>query len=139
MSRSPGRAYRGASFAVAAILVAAWSIAVVLLPTRAVSTDIVISQVYGGGGNAGAPYKNDFIELHNRSSASVSLAGWTVQYAATAGSWQRSSTPLSGSIPAGGYYLVQEAAGAGGRAAAARPRTRPAPSRWPPGRARSHW
>src|SRR5207249_4835668 len=26
---------------------------------------IVISQVYGGGGNSGAAYKNDFIELFN--------------------------------------------------------------------------
>ncbi len=30
-----------------------------------------ISQVYGGGGNAGAPYKNDFIELFNRSGSTV--------------------------------------------------------------------
>ena len=35
-------------------------------PTFAVSPNIVISQVYGGGGNAGATYKNDFIELFNR-------------------------------------------------------------------------
>ena len=41
------------------------------------------------------------------------LTGWSVQYAATAGTtWQK--TDLSGSIPAGGYYLVQEAQGAGG-------------------------
>ncbi len=32
---------------------------------HAVSTDVVISQVYGGGGNSGATYKNDFIELFN--------------------------------------------------------------------------
>ncbi|MEQ1530867.1 MAG: hypothetical protein ABL925_16240, partial [Methylococcales bacterium] len=32
----------------------------------AVSPNIVISQVYGGGGNTGATYKNDFIELFNR-------------------------------------------------------------------------
>ena len=74
---------------------------------------VVISQVYGGGGNMGATLKNDFIELHNRSNATVSLTGWTVQYASSAGStW--ASTALSGSIPAGGYYLVQEAAGTGG-------------------------
>ncbi len=34
---------------------------------------IVISQIYGGGGNAGAVYKNDFIELHNRGTTTVSL------------------------------------------------------------------
>ncbi len=113
MSRSPGRAYRGASFAVAAILVAAWSIAVVPPPTRAVSPDIVISQVYGGGGNAGATLKNDFIELYNRGGSAVDVTGWTVQYAAFTGtSWQR--TALAGTVQPDSYFLVQEAAGAGG-------------------------
>ncbi len=82
-------------------------------PALALSPDIVISQVYGGGGNSGATLKNDFIELFNRGNSSVSIAGWSVQYASATGTtWQ--VTPLSGSIPAGGYYLVQEAQGAGG-------------------------
>ena len=77
---------------------------------------LVISQVYGGGGNSGATLKNDFIELFNPGGASVSLAGWSVQYASAAGTtWQ--VTALSGSIPPGGYYLVQEAQGSGGTAA----------------------
>lgn len=76
---------------------------------------VVISQVYGGGGNSGATYKNDFIELFNPGSAPVSLAGWSVQYAASTGTtWH--ATALSGSIQPGGYYLVQEAAGSGGTA-----------------------
>lgn len=29
----------------------------------AISPDVVISQVYGGGGNSGAPFTHDFIEL----------------------------------------------------------------------------
>src|SRR5258708_3325727 len=77
------------------------------------SPNIVISQVYGGGGNAGSTYKNDFIELFNRSGSDVSVTGWSVQYASAAGTvW--SVTNLSGTIQAGHYYLVQEAAGAGG-------------------------
>jgi hypothetical protein len=72
---------------------------------------VSISQVYGGGGNSGAPYRNDFIELYNRGTTAVDLTGWSVQYAATTGTnW--AVTPLSGSIAPGGYYLVQEAAGA---------------------------
>ncbi|NYJ08946.1 ExeM/NucH family extracellular endonuclease [Petropleomorpha daqingensis] len=79
--------------------------------SAAPSPDVVISEVYGGGGNAGAPYANDFIELYNPTSAPVSLSGWAVQYASATGtSW--SVTSLSGSIPANGHYLVQEAAGA---------------------------
>jgi uncharacterized protein len=76
---------------------------------------VVISQIYGGGGNAGATYKNDFIELHNRSASAVDLSGWSVQYGSATGStWQH--TDLSGSLPAGGTYLIQEAAGSGGTA-----------------------
>ncbi len=73
----------------------------------------MISQVYGGGGNAGADYRNDYIELRNREAVDVSVAGWSVQYASAAGSaW--ATTVLSGTIPAGGYFLIQEAAGTGG-------------------------
>jgi DNA/RNA endonuclease G (NUC1) len=74
---------------------------------------VVISQVYGGGGNAGSTYRNDFIELYNPTLAPVSLSGWSVQYASSAGtSWL--ITGLSGTIEPGTYYLVQEAKGAGG-------------------------
>jgi len=79
----------------------------------AVSTDILVSQVYGGGGNSGATFTNDFIELHNIGSAPVDLTGWSVQYASAGGTtWQ--VTALSGTVAPGAYYLVQEAAGAGG-------------------------
>ena len=83
------------------------------ISARASVSGVVISQVYGGGGNAGSTFKNDFIELFNSSSSSVSLTGWSVQYASAAGTtWQ--VTQLSGSLAAGQYYLVQESQGAGG-------------------------
>ncbi|MBL9023290.1 MAG: lamin tail domain-containing protein [Myxococcales bacterium] len=78
--------------------------------------DVVISQVYGGGGSPGAPYSHDFVELHNRSAGPVGLAGWSLQHASAGGAtW--SLTHLSGTIPAGGYYLVQLASGGGSGAA----------------------
>jgi hypothetical protein len=49
------------------------------------AADVVISQVYGAGGNGGAIYQNDFVELFNRSSSPVSLAGWSVQYGSSTG------------------------------------------------------
>jgi hypothetical protein len=55
---------------------------------------LVISQVYGGGGNSGAILKNDFVELFNRSSVAIDVTGWTVQYSSGRPSWQR--TILSG-------------------------------------------
>jgi predicted extracellular nuclease len=76
--------------------------------------DIVISQVYGGGGNSGATFTHDFIELFNQGPTTINLSGWSVQYIAANGTGTWSVTPLTGSIAPGGYYLIQEAQGAGG-------------------------
>lgn len=74
------------------------------------SGNVVVAQVFAAGGNSGAAYTNDYVELFNRGSGAVTIDGWTLQYAsASATSWQ--STPLAGSIPAGGHYLVQLASG----------------------------
>jgi len=80
-------------------------------PTPESSPNIVISQVFGGGGNSGAPFRNDFIEIFNRGNTSVNLSGWSVQYAsATASTW--SVTPLTSvTLLPGQYYLVQESSG----------------------------
>ncbi len=73
---------------------------------------VVISQVYGGGGNTGAPYRSDFVELFNAGGQSVNIAGWSVQYtSATGTTWQ--VTNLSNlNIAPGQYYLVKQADGA---------------------------
>lgn len=82
-------------------------------PAALGSNDVVISQIYGGGGNSGAQYKNDFIELFNVGASPVDLATWSVQYAsATGNSW--SKVNLSGVLQPGRYYLIQAAAGTGG-------------------------
>ena len=82
------------------------------------ASSIVISQVYGGGGNSGATYANDFVELYNRGTLAVSLAGWSVQYAGSTGtSW--STTALSGTMQPGHYYLVK--LGSGGAIGSALP------------------
>ena len=43
--------------------------------SSALSTGVVISQVYGGGGNASAPYNADFVELFNRGGSAVNITG----------------------------------------------------------------
>ncbi len=83
-------------------------------PTGAVSTTIVISQVYGGGGNSGAVYTHDFVELFNLGASPVSLDGWSIQYASATGTGNFGAsanqlTPLSGSLEPGHYLLVQGA------------------------------
>ncbi|HKE46505.1 MAG TPA: lamin tail domain-containing protein [Rhodanobacteraceae bacterium] len=82
------------------------------------ATGVVISQVYGGGGNSGAPLHNDFIELFNAGPNAQSLAGWSVQYASSGGSTWNNATPLPDvTLAPGEYLLIQEAAGTGGGAA----------------------
>lgn len=84
---------------------------------------VVISQVYGGGGNTGATYTNDFIEVFNRGSTAVDISGWSVQYTSSGGSnWAvtnltPSATVTDGMLQPGQYFLVQEAAGSGGTTA----------------------
>jgi uncharacterized protein len=84
----------------------------VLLATQA-RAQVVISQVYGGGSSVGATYVSDYVELFNRGTSSASVVGWSVQYSSATGSaWQ--VTNLSGSIPAGGYFLVKQGDGTTG-------------------------
>ncbi len=85
------------------------------------AADLVISQVYGGGGNTSSPaalYKNDFIEVFNRGSSTVDLAGWSVQYSSASGTGSWSVTALCPVGPClllpGKYFLVQEDQGTGG-------------------------
>jgi hypothetical protein len=74
------------------------------------SGSLVVSEVYSAGGNSGAVYSNDYVELFNRGASPVAVDGWTLQYAsASSTSWQ--ATALSGTIAAGGRYLVQLASG----------------------------
>jgi hypothetical protein len=79
------------------------------------SSSVMIAEVYGGGGNSGATFTRDFVELAN-AGGDADLTGWSVQYlpgSASAGSlWQ--VTALTGSLPADGIYLVAEAQGSGG-------------------------
>ncbi|WP_075795316.1 ExeM/NucH family extracellular endonuclease [Massilia putida] len=104
---SPGR------MTVLAALLAALSARVFAAPGG-----VVISQVYGGGGNAGATYKNDFIELLNTGDTAITLTNWSVQYASATGTaWQVTKLPASVTLAAGQYYLVHEALGGGGSVA----------------------
>jgi len=101
-----GRVYapRGAGFAFLAFFLAC-----VPASFAAAAGNVVISQVYGAGGNTGAALQNDYVELFNRSATTVSLSGWSVQYASATGTGNFSSSvvALSGSIeavvPAGAF------------------------------------
>ena len=77
---------------------------------------IVISQVYGGGGNAGAPYTNDYIELFNRGTIAQNLNGWSVQYTSATGPTSGNvwfTTPLPNFTLQPGQYFLIKCAGSG--------------------------
>jgi hypothetical protein len=92
-------------------------------PVQAVSMDLVISQVYGGGGNVGATYTNDFIEIFNLGTTPVSLAGLSLQYASATGTGLfGAASNLITELPLfilqpGQYFLIQEAQGLSGTTA----------------------
>lgn len=100
--------HRAVALLLFAVLAAAGALAVP--SARGASPDVLVSQVFAGGGNAGAPFSNDFVELFNRGSTAVDVSGWSVQYASATGtSWQ--VTALTGSIAPGRHYLLQLASG----------------------------
>lgn len=95
----------------ALLLAAAFAAPAVLAST----SGVVISQIYGAGGNTGATYKNDYIEIFNAGASPVSIGGWSVQYASSAGStWQVTGIPAGTVLQAGQYLLVRQQAGASG-------------------------
>ena len=93
-------------------------LAVLVEQPRAISTGLVISQVYGGGGNSGASYTHDFVELYNGSSIAISLNGLSIQYASATGTGafganagQLTELP-NVAVDPGKYFLVQQASNA---------------------------
>jgi hypothetical protein len=46
---------------------------------QALSSSVVISEVYGGGGSTNAAFDSDFVELFNRGGSTVSVSGWNGQ------------------------------------------------------------
>ncbi|HIW31017.1 MAG TPA: lamin tail domain-containing protein, partial [Candidatus Luteococcus avicola] len=83
------------------------------LPALAATDHLVINEVYGGGGNSGATYTHDFVELYNGTSSAIDVTGWRLAYYSAAGNLGSSCT-LTGSIVAGSHFLVQEAKGTAG-------------------------
>ena len=72
-------------------------------------TGLVIKEVYGGGGNSGAPYNADFVELYNPTASPISVDGYSIQYRAAgfaAGGTPSVLTLPNKVVPANDHFLV---------------------------------
>jgi uncharacterized repeat protein (TIGR02543 family) len=72
---------------------------------------LMIYEVYGAGGNAGATLRNDYVVLYNGTNSTINLVGYSLQYASATGTSWSSKLNLSGSIESGKYYLILLASG----------------------------
>jgi predicted extracellular nuclease len=83
------------------------------VPAMAASPNLVISQIYGAGGNANSVFKNDYIEIFNRGATAVTATGWSVQYgsASSTAAWSGKSLLPTFTIEPGQYVLIQEQSG----------------------------
>ena len=78
------------------------------------STSVVITQIYGAGGNSGAVLDSDFVELFNLGSTPVSLNGWSIQYISSAGTAATSGTAYNlpnVTLAPGQYFMMKGATG----------------------------
>jgi predicted extracellular nuclease len=97
-------------------LLLAFLLSLIALPSFGQS-GLVISQIYGGGGNSSATFNADFIELYNPTATPISTSGLSVQYASAAGNFTQALALGSATIQPGHYFLVQTiAAGTTGAA-----------------------
>jgi hypothetical protein len=85
-----------------------YSLLLLIIVSVSAQSQVVISQVYGGGGNASATYTNDFVELFNKGAADVDISGYSVQYAAaTSATWAVCAIPAGTTLGPGKYFLIK--------------------------------
>jgi 5'-nucleotidase len=109
---------RSRAAAVLVFALAAFGLQIVPASANPAGTGLVINEVFGGGGNTGAPYRSDFVELYNPTGAAISVAGLSVQYRSAGGSSGGAAVALTGSVASHGYYLIKGADGSNAAAPA---------------------
>ena len=105
------------------VLSAAAAAVLMMSATPGAWAGIVINEAYGGGGNSGSTYTNDFVELYNNTLGSIDISGYQLDYASATGAFTPGAAETNfltivpantPTVPAGGFFLIQEAQGAGG-------------------------
>ncbi len=100
------------NFSIRALLLAVLILVSRISSEAAVSTTVVISQIYTGLAGSTGP-SDAYVEIFNKGVTTVDLTTWTLQYSNEgASTWQ--IVALSGSLAPGQYYLIR-ANSVGGR------------------------
>ena len=73
------------------------------------SPKVVLSEIYTAGGNSGATYNCDFVELYNQTNEDIDLSSYSLQNCATGDKSVFSVHTLSGTIKAHDYFLIRGA------------------------------
>src|ERR1700754_5255079 len=89
------------------LLLAAFAILLFATASAIAQSGLLISQIYGGGGNANASFSADFVEIYNPTSPPITPAGLSIQYASAAGNFTQALALASATIQPGHYFLVQ--------------------------------
>lgn len=71
------------------------------------NAQIVISEVYGGGGGSTAVYMNDFVELVNLGSSAATLSGANLQYASATGTFNSYAPLPTITLNPGQKFLIE--------------------------------
>lgn len=88
-----------------------------IISLTATQAQIIISEIYGGGGSSSLALSNDYIILKNIGSETVSLQGATIQYAAENGNFTKYHALPDITLNPGQNYLIQEAVNVVGKTA----------------------
>lgn len=94
-----------------------YALLILSLFTFTTQAQVVISQIYGAGGNSGAVFTHDYVELFNTTSSPIDISGWTLNYASNTGAFgtsNRNTLPSGTIINGNRYLLIQLAGGANG-------------------------
>ncbi len=90
-------------------------VSVPILINAQIANHVVISEIYGGGGNSGATYTHDFVELYNPTDAPITMTNWSIQYQSATGTGAFGLRAVfSGTIQPKRFFLIQLVRGTGG-------------------------
>jgi hypothetical protein len=90
-------------------------LAAIALPFSLASGEVVINEIYGGGGRLGASFNQDFVELFNNGTDAVDISGFQLEYAKPTRSFRTIATiPASTILGPGEFCVIGGASGANG-------------------------